>query len=85
MANLLESQSNLEFGKLMGILISGHKGSFYEIDRATYNGRQIFLMESELFGDDAPCVIIDEFGNILMEDVHNGWSDFYWEDNNIGN
>ena len=34
-----------------------------------------FLLEHEAYGDEAPCLIVDENGSLLLEDVYNGFTD----------
>jgi hypothetical protein len=63
------------------IKIETHVGTWYVIDSATYNSRQLFLLEHEEYGDEAACIIVDENANLIMEDVWNGFEDYeYMED-----
>lgn len=57
-----------------GIKVDGHTGTWYEIDKR--NG--MYLMESEQWGDEAACLIINEDNELLMDDIWNGWED--WEE-----
>lgn len=57
-----------------GIKVAGHTGTWYEIDRL--NG--MYLMESEQWGDESECLIINEDNELLMDDIWNGWED--WEE-----
>lgn len=50
-----EKQSSI---KLDNIKIEGRIGTWYEIDRLTYNGETYVLFESEDFGDEAEAVVI---------------------------
>jgi hypothetical protein len=57
------------------IKISGHVGGWYVIDscfHSYYPGRELFLLEHETFGDEAPCLIVTEEGEIVAEDVVDG-------------
>lgn len=64
-----------------GVKIKGHRGTWYCIGSRMYPVGQLFLMEHETYGEDAPHVIVDKRGNIVMEDVYNGFSDLdeEWE------
>ena len=57
------------------IKIKGHIGTWYVIDQATYDIGELFLLEHEDYGDEAACLIVDSQGNIVMEDVWNGFDD----------
>ena len=66
-----------------GIEITGHKGTWYVIDEGDYkitpdvDGKpetltaHLFLLESELYGDEAACLIVNEEKQIVLEDVWN--------------
>jgi len=58
-----------------GITVSGHTGKWYVIDERTVGGKKFFLLEHETWGDEAPCVIVDASGNVVVEDVYNGFED----------
>jgi hypothetical protein len=58
------------------IRIKCYKGTWYVIDRTTRNNKEYFLLESEIWGDDVPCIIVDENNKVVMDDVHNGFTDF---------
>lgn len=59
-----------------GIKVEGHRGTWYVIDEAVYDGRKLYLLEHEDYGDEAASVIIDENGDLVLEDVWNGWLDY---------
>lgn len=44
--------------RLENIKIEGRIGTWYEIDRLTHNGVTYVLFESEIWGGDAPAVVI---------------------------
>ena len=58
-----------------GIIVEGHVGSWYTIDTQITDGILYLLLEHEEYGDEAPCVIIDIDGNLVLEDVYNGFDD----------
>ena len=59
------------------IKIQGHIGRWYEINSIEIDGKKFYLMEHETYGDMAPCIIIDEDDNLILEDVWNGFDDLY--------
>lgn len=58
--------------KREGIKVKGHVGTWYVIDERD----GLYLLEHETYGDEAACVIIDGEGNLVMEDVWNGFDDY---------
>mgnify|MGYP000070609870 CR=1 FL=1 len=64
--------------KKENLKIQGHVGTWYVIDEGMYQGRKVFLLEHEEFGDTAPCLIVNEnlhivsTGGIKMDEVWNG-------------
>lgn len=61
--------------KTESIKLPGHVGYWYVIDEGQVQGTKVFLLEHEAYGDEAACVIIDEYYRILKEDVWNGLSE----------
>lgn len=60
-----------------GIKVAGHRGTWYVIDEEG----GLYLLEHETYGDEAACVIVDEEGNLIQEDVWNGFNDLEEEEN----
>lgn len=70
-----------------GIKIEGHCGTWYVIDEGdfaltpdTEQGPQTFhercfLLEHEEYGDEAPCLIVNQDGKLIADDVYNGFED----------
>jgi hypothetical protein len=70
-----------------GIEIAGHEGTWYIIDEGDFqitpdvDGKpetltaHLFLLESELYGEDAAGLIVNDEKQIVMEDVWNGFDD----------
>lgn len=58
-----------------GIKINGHLGSWYVLDKTEVAGHELFLLESEQHGENAPSIIVDYNRKIIAEDVTNGWDD----------
>ena len=63
------------------IKVDGHVGTWYVIDTAfdAQNSRNIFLLEHEEYGDEASCIIVDSAGDVLLDDVWNGFDDYIEE------
>ena len=59
-----------------GIKIDGHRGKWYVIDTANYKNMDMFLLEHETYGDEAPCLIVNQDGKIMLDDVWNGFEDY---------
>jgi 5'(3')-deoxyribonucleotidase len=58
------------------ITINGYIGTWYVIDTKEINGEKLFLLESEKFGDQAACLIVDETGLVKLDEVYNGFDDY---------
>jgi hypothetical protein len=58
-----------------GIKANGHRGTWYVISERIYNGEKVYLLEHETYGEDAPHIIVNGDGDIVLEDVHNGFDD----------
>ncbi|MGC6586168.1 hypothetical protein ACPV3A_14520 [Paenibacillus sp. Dod16] len=59
------------------IKINGHKGTWSAIsNRPTSDGHTLFLLEHDVYGEDVPCLIVDENAELLLEDVWNGFGDY---------
>ena len=58
------------------IAIDGREGTWYVIDTQTIGGKELFLLESENYGDEAACLIVDGNRNVLMDEVYNGFEDY---------
>ena len=54
------------------IKIKGYYGTWYVIDAALY-GEWYFLLEHETYGDEVASLIVDSEGNVIVDDVYNGW------------
>ena len=59
-----------------GIKIKGHRGTWYVIDEGDYDGKRLYLLESEIWGDEAASLIVDENYNVILDDVWNGFFDY---------
>lgn len=61
--------------KSSNIRIKGHYGSWYVIGTDTHMGKQVYLLEHEEYGDETPALIVDGRGNVLANNVYNGFDD----------
>lgn len=59
-----------------GIKIKGHRGTWYVIDEAVYDGKRLYLLESEIWGDEVASLIVDEDCDVILDDVWNGFFDY---------
>jgi hypothetical protein len=58
------------------IKVEGHTGTWAVIDTAQYPTGKLFLLESEQFGEDAPSIICNENGKLIMDEIYNGFDDY---------
>lgn len=57
------------------IRVAGHRGTWYVIDSRCINDEQFFLLEHDLYGNDVANVVINQYGELVEEDVWNGFDD----------
>lgn len=53
------------------IKIKGKLGTWCEINRINYNGVTYIQYESTKWGDTIPAIILNEFGEIVVEESYN--------------
>lgn len=58
-----------------GIIIEHHIGSWYVIDHVFVENKLYFLLEHEEYGDEAANIIIDHTGQLILDNVYNGFDD----------
>ena len=58
-----------------GIEVEEHYGSWYTIDDIMVDGKIYFLCEHEEYGDETANIIIDLDGNLILDEVWNGFED----------
>lgn len=61
------------------VIVTGHRGSWYQIDTQKILDKNYYLMEHEQQGDEVPCIIVDEYNHLVCSDCHNGFNDLYLE------
>jgi hypothetical protein len=74
--------------KSTNIKVEGHRGKWYVVDAQTYTIQSdkspttltLFLVEHQIHGDEAACLILMEDGTLFIDDVWNGWDELeeYW-------
>lgn len=57
------------------IRVAGHRGTWYVIDSRFINDEQFFLLKHDLYGNDVTNVVINQYGELVEEDVWNGFDD----------
>ena len=67
------------------IAIEGHIGTWYVIDSDIIDGKKMYLLENEIYGDESACIIVDEYKNVIMADVWNGFEEYYDKNSPVGN
>lgn len=65
------------------IIIDGYEGTWYVVDTETVDGKELFLLENEEYGDETFGIIIDKDRNVLVGEAWNGLSDYHEKYNNI--
>lgn len=58
-----------------GIIVQSHIGTWYSIDHAVYGNNIYFLLEHQEYGDETSNIIIDIEGNVILDNVFNGFDD----------
>ena len=56
-----------------GYEVEGHNGTWHTVDEKEYAGEKFFLMEHDEFGSDVAGIIIAENGQLVAEDLWNGF------------
>lgn len=60
-----------------GLVIDGYEGTWYVVDTETVDGKEIFLLENEEYGDETFGIIIDRDRNVLVDEAWNGFADYH--------
>ena len=65
--------------KKNNIKLKGYYETFYIISDTVMDIKgtlkRVYLLESEIYGDEVPCIIIDGDYNVIMGNVYNGFDD----------
>ena len=65
------------------LVIDGYEGTWYVVDTETVDGKEIFLLENEDYGDETFGIIIDKDRNVLVDEAWNGFADYHEKYDNI--
>ena len=65
------------------LIIDGYEGTWYVVDTETVDGKELFLLENEEYGDETFGIIIDKDRNVLVDEAWNGFSDYHEKYDNI--
>ena len=65
-----------EIRKREHITVKDYLGKWYVIDEMETGGEMLYLLEHETYGDEVPCVIVNADGNLVLDDVWNGFEDY---------
>ena len=58
-----------------GLAVSGHIGTWHAIDHKEVDGHTFWLMEHDTYGDEAACIIVDNYGKLAISDVYDGFDE----------
>ena len=58
-----------------GYEAEGHNGTWHTVDEKEYAGEKFFLMEHDEFGSDVAGIIVAENGQLVAEDLWNGFDE----------
>ena len=64
-----------EINKREGIKIKGRKGTWYVVSEKEFPTGTYYLVESEIWGDEAEWLLIDSDFNEVADEIYNGWED----------
>lgn len=70
-----ETRQMSEIAKRDGIKIKGRKGTWYVVSEREYPNVTYYLVESEIYGDEAEWLLIDSDFNLVADGIYNGWDD----------
>ena len=58
-----------------GLAVAGHIGTWHTIDHMEVDGHSFWLMEHDTYGDEAACIIVDNYGKLAIPDVYDGFDE----------
>ena len=65
------------------LVIDGYEGTWYVVDTEIVDGKELFLLENEEYGDETFGIIIDRDRNVLVDEAWNGFADYHEKYDNI--
>ena len=57
------------------LVVTSHVGTWHTIDHTEVDGHTFWLMEHDIYGDDAACIIVDNHGKLSLANVYDGFDD----------
>lgn len=57
------------------IRVTGHRGTWHVIDSCVIRFEEFFLLEHDIYGKDVANVVVNQYGELIEEDVWNGFDD----------
>ena len=65
------------------LVIDGYEGTWYVVDTEIVDGKELFLLENEEYGDETFGIIIDKDRNVLVDEAWNGFADYHEKYDNL--
>ena len=62
--------------KKENIRIEGHRGTWYIVGEEVIQGNKVYEVESEVWGDEAAHLIVNEDMEVLLDEVYNSFDDY---------
>lgn len=62
--------------KKENIKIEGHRGTWYIVGEEVIQGAKVYELESEVWGDEAAHLIVNEVMEVLLDEVYNSFDDY---------
>jgi len=57
------------------IKVEGHKGTWYKIGHTRKASKTFYLLEHEIYGEDANHIAVDSEGKLILEDITDGMTE----------
>ena len=65
------------------LIIDGYESTWYVVDTEAVDGKELFLLENEEYGDETFGIIIDKDRNVLVDEAWNGFADYHEKYDNL--
>ena len=62
--------------KKENIKIEGYRGTWYIVGEEVIQGVKVYELESEVWGDEAAHLIVNEAMEVLLDEVYNSFDDY---------
>ncbi len=57
------------------IKVAGHSQTWHVVDETVIDGNPYFLLENDVYGNRAGCIILDQQGKLILDTVYDGFSE----------